>query len=64
MYFEGGEFDQSTLYACMEISQWNTFDQLTYTNKVEKKKNLRGDWRMTLQPVNDLFFYIDYFFYR
>jgi hypothetical protein len=21
MYFEGGEFDQSTLYACMEISQ-------------------------------------------
>jgi hypothetical protein len=27
------EFDQSTLYACMEMSQWKTFVQLTYTNK-------------------------------
>jgi hypothetical protein len=28
-----GEFDQSTLYAYMEISQWNPFVQLIYTIK-------------------------------
>jgi hypothetical protein len=27
------EFDQGTLYSCVEISQWNPFAQLTYTNK-------------------------------
>jgi hypothetical protein len=26
-------FDQSTLYACVEISQCNSFVQLIYTNK-------------------------------
>jgi hypothetical protein len=33
-----GELDQSTLYACMEISQWNSFEQLICTNKRERKK--------------------------
>jgi hypothetical protein len=28
----GGEFDQSTSYACMEIPQWNPFVQLKYAN--------------------------------
>jgi hypothetical protein len=47
MYFEGGEFDQSTLYACMEISQWNLFVQLTYGNKNKKegKKARKGEGR-------------------
>jgi hypothetical protein len=29
----GSEFDQSKLYACMEISQLNPFAKLIYTNK-------------------------------
>jgi hypothetical protein len=29
----GGEFDQSTLYSCMEISKWNSFMQSICTNK-------------------------------
>jgi hypothetical protein len=32
------EFDQSILYACMEISQLNPFDKLIYTNKKRKGK--------------------------
>jgi hypothetical protein len=33
----GGEFNQGTLYAYMEISQWNPFVQLIYTNKKWEK---------------------------
>jgi hypothetical protein len=33
-----GEFGQSILYAWMEISQWNPFVQVIYTNK-NKTKN-------------------------
>jgi hypothetical protein len=33
------EFDQSILYACMEISQLNPFDKLIYTNKKRKGKH-------------------------
>jgi hypothetical protein len=33
----GGEFDQTTLYACMEISQQNPFVQFTQANKRHKK---------------------------
>jgi hypothetical protein len=29
----GVVFGQSTLYACMEVQQWNLFVQLLYTNK-------------------------------
>jgi hypothetical protein len=29
----GGEYDQSILCACKEISQWNPFVQLLYANK-------------------------------
>jgi hypothetical protein len=43
----GGEFDQSTLYTCMEISQLNSFVELIYANKKEKIRrenlNLSGD---------------------
>jgi hypothetical protein len=35
----GAEFDQSTLYECMKISQWNAFVQLIYTNKKLKTKS-------------------------
>jgi hypothetical protein len=28
----GGESDQSTLYACMEMSKWSSFAQLIYAN--------------------------------
>jgi hypothetical protein len=28
----GSEFDQSILYTCMEISQWNHCVQLMYSN--------------------------------
>jgi hypothetical protein len=31
-----GKFDLSTLYACMEISQWTSFVQLIHSNKTEK----------------------------
>jgi hypothetical protein len=31
-----GEFNQSTLCACMEISQWNPFGQVMYDNNVKK----------------------------
>jgi hypothetical protein len=34
----GGEFDQSTLYACMEMSQQNPLVQLIYANKKERKR--------------------------
>jgi hypothetical protein len=35
----GEEFDQSPLYVCMEISKWNSFVKLIYTNfKNEKIK--------------------------
>jgi hypothetical protein len=34
----GGEFDQSTLDAYMEKSQWNPFVQLIFTNKNNFKK--------------------------
>jgi hypothetical protein len=33
----GSEFDQSTLYTKMEISQWNFFVQLIYANKIMRK---------------------------
>jgi hypothetical protein len=31
-HIRGGKFDQGTLYAGMEISQWNPFVQLIYAN--------------------------------
>jgi hypothetical protein len=47
-YWRGGRvkecrwdaFDQNTLFACMEISQWNTFVQLIYASKVFLKKKM------------------------
>jgi hypothetical protein len=39
-----GELDESTLYAYIEISQWNSFVQLIYANK---------KWKIyTLCPTN------------
>jgi hypothetical protein len=32
------EYDQSTFYICMEISQWTPFVQLIYANKKENTK--------------------------
>jgi hypothetical protein len=32
--------DQSTLYASMEISQWNPFVQLIYINFVKRRKSM------------------------
>jgi hypothetical protein len=31
-----GEFDQSTLHICTELSQWNFFVQIIYTNLKKK----------------------------
>jgi hypothetical protein len=31
---------RGTLYTCMEISQWNTFAQLIYANKIGKKERV------------------------
>jgi hypothetical protein len=43
-----GELDQSTLYACMEVPQWNTFVQLICVNKNQNKnyhnKTLNNEW--------------------
>jgi hypothetical protein len=36
----GRELVQSTLYACMEISQQNPFVQLIYTNKTFASKSI------------------------
>jgi hypothetical protein len=50
----GGEFDQSVLYAYMEISQWNPFVQLIYVNK--KKNRKHGQKRIKLKkhsPTKD-----------
>jgi hypothetical protein len=38
----GSEFDPSTLYACMEISQWNPFIQLIYTDKNGKRMEINN----------------------
>jgi hypothetical protein len=35
---KGDEFDQNTLYAYIEISQWNSFVQLIYASKKEKNR--------------------------
>jgi hypothetical protein len=39
------EFDQSTLYTCVEISQWHPFIQLINANKKEKAILLL--WKIT-----------------
>jgi hypothetical protein len=33
----GGGFDQTTLYSCIEISQWNSFVQLIYAHFKKRK---------------------------
>jgi hypothetical protein len=35
-------------YACMEMSQWNYFVQLIYTNKRERKKFLKTQYKQPL----------------
>jgi hypothetical protein len=50
-----GEHDQSTLYACMKISQWNTFLKLVYDNKnyFSKRVNthINGEWTEILHII-------------
>jgi hypothetical protein len=47
-----GEFHQSTLYACMEISEWNTFVQLIYSDKINYKKEKKMRSWCSLFPMS------------
>jgi hypothetical protein len=48
---EGSEFNQSTLYVCMEISQWNFSVELIYPNKKDlwRKQFFKNTFVKTLK---------------
>lgn len=49
----GDEFDQSTLYECMEMSQWNLV-QLRHTSKKMKEKKEKAKEKIVLCRSCDL----------
>jgi hypothetical protein len=55
----GDEFDQSTLYVCMEIQQWKPFVQWIYTKKkaeiLPSKLRIYNNSFLSLDPSKGIF---------